>query len=153
MQMQDLWIAHNRYDGAPLAGQLDVQLVQHNAQAAWVTLPLGDDDEFTLYFMTPEGQVDTLLLDNARSLLRALATLDNQVQDACAAACRRTGLAPFNFESELAYVSVFHDRALLHYYGARVNTEWDELVRREGAHWVYVGVAPTGDQPSHPLCR
>lgn len=141
--MQELQVHYNRYDAAPLTGQIDPQLLHFSPGEAWIELPLGDNEEFGIYFDAKDGKVDPELLVTAQSLMGAISKLDNQIQEACAAECRKTGdhlrNNARNYESMLAYVHVFRDHALLGYYGTGVNTEWDETVKLEEGEWVYVG--------------
>ena len=139
--MPELNVHYDRYDATALAEQIDPKLLRFRENEAWIELPLGDNDEFAIYFDSANGDVAPELLETARSLMRAIGKLDNQVQDSCAAECRRTSLHPRNYESMLAYVRVFQDSALLGYFGAEVNTDWDESAKLQGGEWVYVGTA------------
>jgi hypothetical protein len=124
-----------------LAEQSAQKLLRISASEAWIELLLGDNDEFLIYFDSANGDVAPELLETARSFMRTTGKLDNQVQDSCAAECRRTGLHPRNYESMLAYVRIFQDSALLGYFGAEVNTDWDESAKFQDGEWVYVGIA------------
>lgn len=139
--MPELKVQHGRYDATALAEQIDPQLLRFSGDEAWIELALGDNDEFAIYFDVANGDIDPELLTTARSLMRAIGTLDNAVQDSCAAECRRTGLHPRNYESMLAYARVFRDRASLGYFGTGVNTDWEELAELQGGEWAYVGTS------------
>lgn len=137
--MDEVKMDLDRYDGRLLAERLCREAFVVDGREASFQGPLGDDDEFCVIFEIEDETFDDALLDTTRSLLRSIGELDNQVQAACARECKRTGLHPRNFESMLAYVWVYPTRAVLHYFGTGVNTEWEEKVRFEGGEWVYPG--------------
>ncbi|WBS05240.1 hypothetical protein OU994_13625 [Pseudoduganella sp. SL102] len=103
-----------------------------------IQVPLAHDGEFVIYFAGDAMKVDESVLQSARSLLQALGDLDNKVQEACAAECRKSGLHPRYFEGELAYITMSGGSALLHYFGIKVNSEWDERVKLESDEWRHV---------------
>lgn len=139
--MIELEVARDRYDGRSTIRFVDAANVQSSGKEPCIEAPLGEDDEFAVYFKVPQGEVDEQLLQATRSLLLNLCSIDNSVQESCAAECRTSGLHPRNFESALAYIKVARLYALLHYFGTGVNTEWDELVELKDDKWVHIGVA------------
>jgi len=139
--MPKLQVQYDRYDGKPLAEMIDASLLRFEGNNASIELPLGDDDEFSILFEAENASVSPNLLATARSVLRSIGELDNDVQDVCAAECRQSGLHPRNFEGMLAYVRIYEGLAFLHYFGTGVNTEWDEAVQLVDGKWVHGGVA------------
>jgi hypothetical protein len=139
--MNKLKIELNRYDGRPLTAQIRADSLKFKGNEAWLVCELGEDDEFEIYFEAVNGTVESSTLEVAKSLMRSIDDLDNKVQESCAAECKRSGLHPQNFEGMLAYVRVYPNRAILHYFGTGVNTEWDETACFDGVEWKYLGIA------------
>ncbi len=139
--MPELEVIPDRYDGSETAKLIDTANVRSGGQEPYIEAPLGDDDEFAVFFKVAQDSVDEQIIEVARSLLLHVREIDNRVQESCAAECRASGLHPRNFEGALAYVKVARSYALLHYFGTGVNTEWDELVELTDGNWVHLGVA------------
>lgn len=139
--MLELEVVPDRYDGRSMIRFVDAANVQNSGEEPCIEAPWGDDDEFAICFKVPQDEVDEQLLQGARSLLWNLGSIDNMVQQSCAAECRASGLHPRNFESALAYIKIARRYALLHYFGTGVNTEWAELVELKDDKWTHVGVA------------
>ncbi|MFT3896477.1 MAG: hypothetical protein QM719_02065 [Thermomonas sp.] len=139
--MTDLHVLLNRYDGHPLIGMIHANSVQNVGGDLLIALPLVEDGEFEIYFDGAVLPIEEAQLERARSLMACIGELDNNVQLDCAEACRRTGIHPRNFESVLAYVKLSSGSTLLHYFGASVNTEWDEVVELSSGRWRYMGTA------------
>jgi hypothetical protein len=138
--MNELNIELDRYDGRPVAEQILADSLRYKETEAWVVCEFGDDDEFEIHFDAENGVVEPSAIEAAKSLMLSIGELDNKIQESCAAECKRTGLHPRNFEGMLAYVRVYPNRAVLHYFGTGVNTEWDENVSFNGVNWKYLGV-------------
>lgn len=108
---------------------------------AWMQVALGDNDEFEIHFDDADGHVSSNLLNAARSLMRSIQQIDNLVQESCARACKENGLHPSNYESLLVYVVIdSSSQARLGYFGAVVNTQWEECVRFDDGKWKYDGI-------------
>lgn len=144
--MSEFKIEHDRYDGSRVVDLIEVDSLLCNGDEASFVCAIGDNDELEIIFEAKNGVVEYSSVETAKSLMRAIAELDNKVQESCAAECRRTGFHPRNFEGMLAYIHVFPNRAILHYFGTGVNTEWDEHARFDGVGWSYLGTwnAATG---------
>jgi len=115
--------------------------VLSDGESVFIDIPFGDDDELTIYFAGDSAKVDESDLETARSLMQVIGYLDNRIQEGCAAECRMSGLHPRNFEGELGYITLSGESASLHYFGSRVNTEWDELVKMDAGTWIYAGTS------------
>jgi hypothetical protein len=139
--MDELKLKLDRYDGRHAADQIKADSLRHKGNKAWLVCEFGDDEEFEIHFEADGGVVEDSAIEVAKCLMRSIGELDNKVQESCAAECNRTGLHPKNFEGMLAYVRIFPNRAILHYFGTGVNTEWDEIASFDGYNWKYVGVS------------
>jgi hypothetical protein len=133
----ELQLQPDRYDGSSAIGYVEAAHLRREEGRACIQAPLGDAEEFAIYFAGGSPEIDEALLASARSLLRAIGRLDNTIQKSWVAQCRESGLHPRNFEGELAYVEVSASAATLHYFGSRVNTEWDEEVEYRNGRWEY----------------
>ena len=140
--MSELKIERDRYDGMSTIPLITRHNIQGSGSEAYIEAPLGDDEDFCIYFDTREGEVNDALLGAARTLLSQVAYIDNQVQESCAEECKRSGLHPRNYEGMLAFVTISHDKARLRYFGTGVNTEWDELAEMRDGQWRYIGTEP-----------
>ena len=140
--MSELQIHRDRYDGQVIIPQLIAERLQREGGQWVIETPFGEVEDFGDYFQTTGAQVEASLLDQARSLMLAIGDLDNRVQESCAADCKKSELHPRNFEGMLAFVTILESGAHLHYYGAGVNTEWDELTEMQNGIWTQIGVVP-----------
>jgi hypothetical protein len=137
--MEELKIHLNRYDGAsvlPYIAKENVKIMDGNP---CIEVPLCDDGEFCIYFKNSGSTVTERQFEMTRSLMSQIKSLDNLVQESCAAESKRTGIHPVNNEGVLAYVVMDHEQAVLHYFGAGVNTEWTELAQWTQGAWEYRG--------------
>ena len=144
--MTELKVFPDRYDGGSVAAEIQAGRLRSAGDQAVIELPFGEDGEFEIVFENDGLPIDESLLTQARLLMFSVGKLDNQVQESCAEECRRTGLHPRNFESMLACVKLSPNVAKLHYFGAGVNTEWDELAEFSNGSWHYVGTASYADK-------
>jgi hypothetical protein len=71
------------------------------------------------------------------SFMSRIDYIDNKVQEMCAIECKRSGLHPRNYEGMLAFITLSRGAARLHYFGTKVNTEWDEVVVDRDGVWEY----------------
>lgn len=94
---------------------------------AHVTLRWADETEVDVEVRAPNRQVDPGLFAVARAVLVRLAAIDNIVQRQCAGECERSGLHSMHYESLLARIFIAEGEVTPHYWGAVVNTEWDEV--------------------------
>lgn len=116
--------------------KLDLRNVTRNSGSCFIELPLRDNPEFGLYFRASDPAAADRALELARDVLENLATMDNEVQQRCAAECAQTKLHRRNFESELAFGTLALEGVTLRYYGTGVNTEWDETFDRVNGRWI-----------------
>ena len=137
--MSELKIEHDRYDGTSTISLITHDNIQFAGSKAYIEAPLGEDEDFCIYFDTDKDNVDEAMLSAARGLMSQIAYIDNQVQESCAEECKRSGLHPRNYEGMLAFVTISHEKARLRYFGTGVNTEWDELAEMRDGQWRYVG--------------
>lgn len=128
----------NRYDGRSAIPSVKAENLRLEGGRVCIQAPLGDDEDFAVYFAGGSPDIEAALLDSARSLLGSLGEIDNAIQASWAAQCRTSGLHPRNFEGELAYIDVLDHTATLHYVGTRVNTEWDERVEFIRGKWEHL---------------
>jgi hypothetical protein len=138
--MTELTVHYNRYDGTTAAEMIDSCRLRIRENGAWMQAPLGDDDEFEIHFDTPAGCVSSTLLNAARSLLHSIHLIDNLVQESCARECMKSGLHSNNYESLLTYVVInSSSQARLGYFGAVVNTQWEECALFDNGKWKHAG--------------
>ena len=142
--MLELKVDLDRYDGQSTIPFINANRVKPDPKQPYIETPLGDNEDFAIYFHTTDGCVDDALLESARRLMSRIARIDNGVQASCAAECKRTGLHPRNYEGMLAFVTISHQDARLRYFGTGVNTEWDELAEMRDGSWEYRGTATPG---------
>ncbi|HEU5116316.1 MAG TPA: hypothetical protein VFT74_06510 [Isosphaeraceae bacterium] len=136
-----LEVCLDRYDGRLALSELRVERTVINGDTATITLPLSDEHEIEVYFPVLQGVISDPLLERAKSVLKSLASMDNQVQQACAEECARTGIASENFESYLSYISLGGAVVVLGYFGSAVNTNWDEQFTMRDGKWVRLSQA------------
>lgn len=139
----ELQLRPDRYDGSTVMPYVEAANLLREEGRVCIQAPLGDDEEFAICFEGGLQEVGEALLASARSLLQAIGRLDNSIQQSWVVQCRASGLHPRNFEGELAWVEVSASAATLHYFGSRVNTEWDEEVVFKNGRWEY---PPTADR-------
>ncbi len=146
LEMAELQIHYNRYDGAAIAVQMEPNLIQFEGgfceDDAYINIPLEDNEDFGIHFKAINESVDPSLFDRAKQLMTIVGHVDNLVQESCAEACRKSGTHPRNYEAILGYVQFYPDRALLTHWGTGVNTSWRELVKLENGTWIYAGTVP-----------
>ena len=131
-----LKIELNRIDGAVARPLLHPDNVLVDGDEAAIALQLSADDDIELLFPAPGGKVGTEWLMLAGDVLTHLAEMDNDVQRACAEHSAKSGLHSSNYEGELAYIILTSpDTVELHYFGTKVNTEWDESFVRTHGKW------------------
>ena len=134
----------NRIDGSAVLSALKPEGVSVRGENALIELWLSADHDIEVYFPAPAGAVRGEWLEAARGVLSNLGEMDNHVQRSCAAVCAQSGSDSRDYESRLAAVTLLSpDRVVLHYFGAVVNTSWDEHFARIGGQWV-------GTKPPEP---
>lgn len=127
----------NRYDGASIALCLKPETFSIRDGRAVAEIEWGEDHEIEVSFPASASGYERETFDLARQVLCTLGAFDNIVQAVCAEECKRSGLHSDNYESVLAGVSLNQDTITLHYWGAAVNTEWDEKFTLVGDGWVH----------------
>lgn len=126
----------NRIDGKVALPSLDLENVAVDGDEAAIYLLVSASHDVDLYFPATGPTERAAWLDMARDVLIHLTEMDNDVQRACAEQCERSGLDSRNYEGELACITLTGpDTVELHYYGTRVNTEWDEYFVRTQGKW------------------
>lgn len=99
-------------------------------------IAIAQDHCIDFYLPASQGNIDSRLLESARDVLVHLSEMDNAVQNSCAEECARSGYLSRNYEGRLAYATLVNsDEVVLSYYGAAVNTEWDERFIRVNGVW------------------
>lgn len=136
--MAELKIERHRYDRRSVIPHITARNIKFDGAQFYIHAPFADDADCVIYFETNSSRVDDTLLETARALMSKIGSIDNLVQESCAAECARTGLHPENCASILAYVTLSADKARLRYFGAVVNTEWDELAELRNGNWEYI---------------
>lgn len=140
-----LKIELNRIDGTVALPSLHPDNVVVDGDEAAIYLLVSASHDIDLYFPAsgPTERADWLGL--ARDVLNHLTEMDNEVQRVCAEQCERSGIDSRNYEGELACITLTGpDTVELHYYGTRVNTEWDEYFVQTQGKWNAVKPAEHG---------
>ena len=131
-----------RLDGRVALSGLKSDKVRINGSEASVELMLSEGHQIEVLFPAPQNQNDEQWVQSISDVLCHLAEMDNTVQRVSAEQCARSGYDSINYESELAYITLAgHDSVVLHYFGAVVNTEWDEQFVRVNGEWRWVTTA------------
>lgn len=144
-----LKIELNRIDGTVALPLLRPDNVLVDGDWATIYLLLSTNHDIELYFPAPGGTVGTEWLELAGDVLNHLAGMDNDVQQSCAESCARYSHHSQNYEGELALITLIGpDTVELHYFGTKVNTEWDELFFRADGQWVLGKPAAPGTAAS-----
>jgi hypothetical protein len=137
---KELKLDLNRYNGGSFLERIQRENFAVRGDEAFITLTVAGDDEIEVCIPAENGEVASQFIGLAVEVLENLSDFDNQVQRSCANECKSTGLHPRNYESVLAYIRLKPNTAILHYWGAAVNTEWDEKFSKKlRGHWEHVG--------------
>ena len=130
--MHEFIIQHNRYAGLIQPQDIDASQITEEDGLFCLYVPLGDDPDFVIYFYEAGDSVTEKTLEKACLVLSSLPEIDNQVQAQCALDCRQSQLHPMHFYGSPSHISLYSDHALIHYFGTKVNTEWEERITFDG---------------------